>query len=271
MATNTSQNNVVDLNGVLQIQKDYLANLKTQSQDPNSATIINNIQKNLSSTYQDYGNANETTDGLLTHQTEILDIIGKEKKRLEDKKDSVDKVIFGQKRAVELNNSARLKQNSYNYLIIILIITLGAFVLIILLSRHLTIVPQIVYDLLSIIVISLGLYYIVVTFLDIQSRRNMNFNELNLAPLNNSVAGNTVASSTDKGSGDLLSLLNLNACVGADCCGPSTTWDQGNVRCVPISIKSPFTTMDFAYTIGEIPSKKISMNTPYEFTGYMPV
>jgi hypothetical protein len=274
-------NNVVDVNGLLQVQKDYLTVLKDKSQDPNSAPIVSNIQTNLTATYNDYNAANVTTDGLLTHQNEVLDIIGNEKKRLEDKKNSVDTVIFGQKRAVELNNSNRLKQNAYNYLIVIFLITLGAFIAIILLSRYLTIVPQIVYDLLSIIVISVGIYFIVLNFFDIQSRSNMNFNELDLAPLPNAVAGNTVAKSSSDTSSDLLQLINVNGCVGAECCGPNTLYDQSNNICIlrtgtgtgtaTSTTRAPFTTMDFAYKVGELPNKKISVNTPYEFTNYVPI
>jgi len=85
--TNPATNNV-DLNGLLSIQQNYLTYLKTQSQDKNSAPIIKNIQTNLTDTYNNYVNANETTDGLLTHQKEMSDIVDTERQRLIDKKEN---------------------------------------------------------------------------------------------------------------------------------------------------------------------------------------
>jgi hypothetical protein len=270
--SNTNQQNTFDLHGVLDVQKDYLANLKTQSQDPNSAQVINTMQQNLSSTYQNYVEANVTTDDLLTHQEKVLDIVENEKKRLENKKQSVDTVIFGQKRAVELNNSNRLRQQAYTNLLIIFILTLGAFVLIMVLSIHFTIIPQTVYDLLSIIVISVGIYFASIQFLEIQSRSKMNYNQLDLAPLNNSVSGNTIAGNTSaSGTGNLLDLINTSGCIGSDCCGPGSSWDQGNSVCRATSLINAFTTMDFAYNSGDLSKTNISANGPYEFSDYVPI
>jgi uncharacterized membrane protein len=256
----------VDLSGVLTVQKDYLANLKNQSQDPNSSSIITNLQSNLSNMYNDFTKANVSTDGVITNQNQMLDIVNSEKKRLLDKKQSVDTALYSQKRAVELNESNRLKQNSYTNLLIVFIITLVLFIGITVLSNTLTFVPQTVFDLLSIIVISLGIYIGIVTYLDILSRNNMNFNELNLGSLENNKAGNTVAS----GSGGISNLLSgLEGCVGSDCCGPNTVWDQGNGICKSISIVSPFTTMSFAQQNGDISS--VSANSAYEFLDYLPI
>jgi len=248
----------VDLNGVLNIQKDYLGNLSAS--DPDSAAVIRQIQSNLSNMYTDYAAANTSTDSALTRQKEVLDIVNAEKKRLQDKKQGVDNAAFGQKRAVELNNSNRLKQNSYTNLLIILIITLVLFVGIMIASNYLTFIPQVVFDLLSIIVISVGIYIALYSFLDIQGRNNMNFNQLDLAGMNNSIAGNSKAA----GAGGPKNLITGDfGCVGSDCCGPATIWDQGNNIC-----KQGFTTMSFSYNTGDI--TKVAANGPYEFDDYVP-
>jgi hypothetical protein len=270
--SNMNQPNTFDFRGVLDIQKDYLANLKTQSQDPNSAQVINTMQQNLSATHQNYVNSNISTDALLTNQEKVLNIVENEKKRLEDKKQSVDTVIFGQKRAVELNTSNRLRQQSYTNLLIIFILTLGAFVLIMVLSIHFTIIPQSVYDLLSIIIISVGIYFGSLQFLEIQSRSKMDYNKLDLATLNNSVSGNTLAGNTAaRGTGNLLDLINTNGCVGSDCCGTGSSWDQGNSVCRATALINAFTTMDFAYNSGDLSKTNISANGPYEFSDYVPI
>jgi hypothetical protein len=247
----------VDLNGVLNIQKDYLGNLSAS--DPDSAAVIRQIQSNLSNMYTDYATANTSTDSSLTRQKDVLDIVNAEKQRLVAKKQGVDNAAFGQKRAVELNNSNRLRQNSYTNLLIILIITLALFVGIMIASNYLTFVPQVVFDLLSIIVISVGIYIALYSFLDIQGRNNMDFNQLDLAGMNNSVAGNAKAS----GAGGTNLISGSTGCVGSDCCGPSTVWDQGNNIC-----RQGFTTMSFSYNQGDI--TKVAANGPYEFDNYVP-
>ena len=248
----------VDLNGVLNIQQDYLGNLSAS--DPKSAAVINQIQQNLSHMYTDYAAANASTDSTLTRQQDVIDIVNSEKNRLQAKQQGVDNAAFGQKRAVELNNSNRLRQNSYTNLLIILIITLSLFVGIMIASNYLTFVPQVVFDILSIIVISVGIYIALYSFLDIQSRNNMDFNQLNLPGLKNSTAGNTIAA----GAGSSTNLITgSTGCVGSDCCGPKTNWDQENSICV-----QGFTTMSFSYNKGDI--AKVSANSPYEFEDYVP-
>jgi hypothetical protein len=250
----------VDLKGVLTIQKDYLGNLKAS--DAESAQVINTIQQNLTSMYTDYATANPQTDSAITRQKDVLNIVTEEKKRLEEKKQGVDNAAFGQKRAVELNNSNRLRQNSYTNLLIVLIITLVAFVLIMIASNYLTFVPQVVFDLLSIIVISVGIYVSLHSFLNIQARDKMDFNRLDIPGLNNTTAGNSIAKGT--GPGGLTNLISGAGCVGSDCCGPQTKWDQGNNVC-----KQGFTTMTFSYNTGDI--TKVASNGPYEFENYVPV
>jgi len=249
----------VDLNGVLNIQKDYLGNLSAS--DPNSAAVISQIQSNLSHMYTDYAAANVSTDAAITHQNDVLDIVNAEKQRLNNKKQGVDNAAFGQKRAVELNNSNRLRQNSYTNLLVVLIITLALFVGIMIASNYLTSVPQVVFDLLSILVISVGIYIALYSFLDIQSRNNMDFNQLDLAGLKNSVAGNAKASGA---SGTNL-ITGSTGCVGSDCCGPNTTWNQEQNIC---EVKQGFTTMSFSYNKGDI--TKVAANSPYEFDNYVP-
>jgi hypothetical protein len=254
-----------DLTGLLEIQKGYLANLGTTaaSQNPNTATDIRDVQTKLDNAYNSYKTADATTSGLLTQQNQVMDIVNTENKRLLDKKNSVDGILVAKKRSAELNNSNRLRQNGYTNILIVFIIVLVVFILISIASSRLTFIPQFVFELLIVIDICVGGYFAFIMFLNIQSRRNMNFNELDLPPLkNNAVVGNARA----EGTGNLLDSIDLNGCAGSDCCDPTTTiWDKGKLVCV----KSPFTTMSFAYNVGDLPKKKISANEPYEFSNYM--
>jgi hypothetical protein len=117
-------------------------------------------------------------------------------------------------------------------------------------------------------VISAGIYIALFNYLDIQSRNNMDFNELDLAGLDNKVGGN----SKDASNGDLLS--GLNGCMGSSCCDPNTTvWDKGNGVCKPMTIKQGFTTLTFNYIPGDpasMTSATAKSATPYEFDSYVP-
>jgi len=257
----------VDLNGVFNVQKDYVAKLPT---DQNTAPIISDVRSNLDKMYFNYTSAGMSTDAVLDHQNKMLDIVKTEKQRLQDKKESVDNAFNGQKRAVELINSNRLQQHSYTNLIIVLIITLVLFIGIMMLSSYFPFVPQVVFELLSIIVISAGIYISLYSFFDIESRSNMNFNELDLPGLKNSLAGNTRA----EGTGNWRDLLggSIGGCITSDCCGPNTEWDNGNTVCVPVSLfRNGFTTMSFAYDTGDLTNTNISSNSPYEFENYVRV
>jgi hypothetical protein len=262
----------INLNGLLEIQKGYLADLGSDAKSklPATATDISNIQSKLDNTYNSYKAADITTSNLLTQQDQVLDIVNTENKRLKDKKDSVDGILVAKKRAAELNNSNRLRQNGYTNILIVFIITLVVFILISIASSRFTFIPQIIFEMLIVLDICVGGYFAFVIFLDIQSRRKMNFNELDLGTMNNSGLGNNRPEST----GDLLNGINFNGCVGSDCCDPdTTTWDKGNSVCVQKdlfpSLISPFTTMSFSYNVGDMQEKKVLANEPYEFSNYM--
>jgi len=270
MGDSNPNTNNIDLNGLLSIQQDYLTYLKTQSQDKNSAPIIDDIQQNLTLTYNNYVDANQTTDGLLTHQAEMSDIVDTERQRLVDKKESVDRILFGQKRAVGLNDGQRSRQKAYTYVIIVFIITLGAFILIYMLSTFFPMVPQFVFDLASIIVFCTGAYVIGTTLIDINSRSKMNYDELDLNTLTIPPKGNTIASSTDNGTGSLYDLFSEPGfCYLGDCCGKGTTWDKVNYMCVPgNTLVSGFTSINLSNLSD--PKYNVSVNTPFEFDQYVP-
>jgi len=211
--------------------------------------------------YSNFNNQRTNARSVIDQQAKLKDIVTKENQRLQDKKDSVDKAVSGQQRAVALNESNRLRQNSYTNLLIILIITLVLFILIMVASNYLTFIPEIVFDILSIIVISIGIYIALNRYLDIQSRNNMNFNELNLVGLPNKLAPKSPPPGSTN-SGDLLA--TLDECVGSSCCSPGTKWDQGNGVC-----KENFTTLTFSYDTSRT-SANAASNSAYEFDKYLP-
>uniref|UniRef100_A0A6C0JQ83 Uncharacterized protein n=1 Tax=viral metagenome TaxID=1070528 RepID=A0A6C0JQ83_9ZZZZ len=236
----------IDINGALSVQQNLLNN--PSNQPPN---VIDNIKGNLNSLYRSYREADASTDAVLTQQSKVKEIVDSEFKRLTDKKKSVDNSLVGQKRIIELNNSNRLRQQGYTKLLVIFIITLVLFVLLIILSKNITFIPQIFFELIAIIIISISIYLAFNTFLDIQSRSKMDFNKLDIPEIKN-ISGNTIASGSET---NLMS--SLNVCITSDCCGPETKWDILQNKCVKEVKQQGFTTLS-----------NIGNNEPTEFSNY---
>jgi hypothetical protein len=61
-----------------------------------------------------------------------------------------------------------------------------------------------------------------------------------------------------------LGSINLNSCVGSDCCDTGTTWSASKATCVPIQ---GFTSINDAYKTGDLKGNAIP-NSPNEYSKY---
>jgi hypothetical protein len=259
----------VDLSGLFEIQKNYLNNLKSSSSNPESVDKINDVQKQLQNLYSSFSTAKTSTDSILDHQNEMLDIVNKENNRLALKKQSVDTALDGKKRAIKLNESNRLRYEQYTKIIIVIIITLALFIGISITSKFLPFLPQFIFDILSIFVITIGLFTSYFIFLNMQMRSNMNFDELDLpGPKILSEEEIQKGKAQEAKYGNLLGSIDLVGCMGSDCCDVGTLWDTGNSVCRPIvPFQNPFTTISVAYKQGDI-NGPVKSNSPNEFESY---
>ena len=86
-----------------------------------------------------YNGLNSTTlntNDVLIKQTEMINIVNNEQRRLNEKKQSVDNALEGQKRLITLNNSYRLRYADYTKMIIIITILLSIFILVSLAKKY---------------------------------------------------------------------------------------------------------------------------------------
>jgi hypothetical protein len=86
-----------------------------------------------------YNGLNSTTlntNDVLIKQTEMINIVNNEQRRLNEKKQSVDNALEGQKRLITLNNSYRLRYAEYTKMIIIITILLSIFILVSLAKKY---------------------------------------------------------------------------------------------------------------------------------------
>lgn len=223
-----------DLTGLFNIQKDYLAGIAQNSSDVDLNAKVSSLQSNLDTLYKDFDKSNKSSSAVLARQQEMSSIIDEEKSRLEQKKQSIDNALVGKKRAIELNETYRMRQSQYTRIKIVIVIVLVICIALTLLNSRFPIVPSIIITLINMIVIVTGSIYCLFIYAAISSRSPMNYNELDLAgpaaTTASDVAANQVAASK---AGNLLGTINLLGCVGVACCSTGTKWDNEKSKCVP--------------------------------------
>jgi len=254
-----------DLSGMINVEKALLGSIKNQE----NSSIINNIND----VFDKYYTTDKTVNDTLTHQQNMLNIVGRENDRLKVKKDEIDTAYTGKQRAVALNDSYRLRYKQILKIILVIIITIVLFIAIIFASRAFPFIPSFVFEILSIIVVSLGILIVYSMTISLLSRSKVYYNELNLPPPG--VSGNAIATSLKKRSNqdvdDLLRSLDLNICYGSSCCDLGTHWDSGNGVCAG-NTYSNFTTINLSQLKGEFEFNKLVMpNSPNEFSDYTPI
>jgi len=232
-----------DLNGVIGLQQKLL-NLITTDAAPGDAAVVGEINQQLAGVATSLQTANSAIGPTLTYQQEVNDILQRENRRLTVRKDAIDKAYEGQKRMVSLTDSITAKNQAYNYILFVLVLTLFAFVGIKFLYSFEQI-PSALLDILSIVIISLGLIYCVYLYMDIQRRYNMNFNQITLAePIKKTPAEMQKDMENNIKSGNLYGLAkNTNTasgCRGSACCPTGTTFNEKYNVCVPDKV--PFDT-----------------------------
>lgn len=254
-----------DLSGMINVEKGLLNSIKNND---NAATI-----QSINSVFDNYYNSDKTVNDTLTHQQDMLKIVDTENDRLNKKKDEIDTAYTGKQRAVALNDSYRLRYKQILKIILVIIITIVLFIAIIFASRTFPLVPSFIFEILSIIVVSIGIIIVYSMTISLLSRSKVYYNELNLPPPG--ISGNTTATSFKRNYNqevdDLLSSLDLNICYGSSCCDLGTHWDSGNGVCAG-NTYSNFTTINLSQLQGEFEfNKSVMPNSPNEFSDYTPI
>ena len=211
--------------------------------DGNIDVLINKYNKVVMS----YTNIGTTYDVVLQNQNTLSNIINTEQSRLEEKKELVDTSIFEQKRAQSLNESYRQKYNYYIYIIVAIILLFVSFIVIGEVSKTITFIPSVVYDLLYIVSITVVGFFIYFTMLDIARRDHMDFSKINVNPPKE-LSADELEKQRDSNYGGVDMMPKF--CVGSDCCKPDdvnypSIWDIETGRCVAENFKMQY---DHSYT-----------------------
>jgi len=247
--------------GLVNIQSDYLNSIKGNL-SAQQRSQIDDVQKRLSDVNTTLNGSN--TNALYSQQRNMIDILDKEKERLNLKKEKIDAALDGKQRILDLNESYRARNADYIYLLAYFVLTLAVLLVI---SKVVKIfaISSSISDIIYIIILSISFIYIYLQYLDISSRDSLYYDKLNLKPPK-ILTPEEIAQQTLKNQeaakysnvSDLLGTINVGGCVGPLCCSGDTIWDANNSVCVK---GSAFTTLE---NINEF----IQPNSPNEFIRY---
>ena len=218
-----------DYNGTITINNTTFTNTGTLT-DANIDDLIAKYNKVIKS----YSDINSSYDIVLQNQSTLANIINTEQDRLEEKKELVDTSIFEQKRAQSLNESYRQKYNYYIYMIVAITLLFVSFIVISQVSKTITFIPSVVYDLMYIASITIVGFFIYFTMIDIARRDHMDFSKINVNPPRELTSDDLEKQRDSNYNGiDMMPKF----CVGSDCCNPDddtnpTTWDVDTGRCI---------------------------------------
>jgi hypothetical protein len=179
---------------------------------------INDKIKSVSNVLQHpYGAA------VLERQSEMNNIIQSEKLRLENKQHSIELATTSQNRLITLNENYNKKFTEYIKMIISITIALAIIAIVTFFK-----LPSSIIIIVSIIVLSIALIYIITIYSSISSRDNIYFDELKY---------DTVESTNSSNLNQLpqgVVAANINSiCQGRDCCSTSDVWDATILKCIP--------------------------------------
>ena len=247
----------VDINGLLQIENDYLNNSPILSGkiSPGTAPQIDNLKTQITKLQSSVANVSEP---VLIHQNELTDIVNNETKRLNSKKASIENATTTQKRMIHMNDSDSKKNAEYIKMMIAGVIVLAIIIGLIFLTRIFPFIGGIVVFII-VLLISTYIIYCAHKYVVISSRDKMDFDKLSTTSPNIQTSSQIASElKANQASGNLLGSLNLGGCIGSSCCDVGTVWDISGQMCIPMilpkHVVSGFTTLNSAYKNGDISS-----------------
>ena len=225
--------NYVDLKNVIDLQKNFINSAGALTATGIEAT--NTLDNKLAELSSSLNTATSSIGPTLTYQDDVQIVLDREKARLEAKKNGMDETYQGQQRMVDLTNSQTKKNNAYNLILIVAVIT---FLVVLGIKQVYDngIIPNTVLDIMNIVILSVGMIYCVVLYMDIYNRSNMDFDQITLdQPYQKSQAEIDADRAKQLASGQLSdATAGANAgCIGAQCCPVGSTFNEYNKICVP--------------------------------------
>ena len=235
----------IDLKNLVDLQKSFINTAGTVGATDAQKAAVNELDTKLQTLSTNLNAATSSIGPTLTYQTEVQTILDREKDRLDAKKSTIDAAYMGQQRMVDLTNSQTKKNKAYNLILIVAVIT---FLVVLGIKQVYDngVIPNTVLDIMNIVILSVGMIYCVVLYMDVYNRSNMDFDQIALEqPYRKSQAEIDADRAKQLASGQLSdATAGANAgCAGAQCCPAGSTFNEFNKICVPNT--APFGTAGY--------------------------
>jgi uncharacterized membrane protein len=163
---------------------------------------------------------------VIQHQEYIKQAIADENDRINQKKQSVDYAVSGQKRDIQLNQSYRKKYMVYTNILICVVVALIIYIVFSSINLAYGSFSAFAMNSLAFALLSFCIFYIIFALYTIQTRDPLNFDELVLpAPI---IGSNVVVADAS-----MNIIANYGNCANSDCCNVGTTWNSDLAKCEP--------------------------------------
>jgi ABC-type multidrug transport system fused ATPase/permease subunit len=150
--------------------------------------------------------------------------------RLEKKQQNAESITQSQMRLTDMNDSYRKRYSKYVQVLMVLVFAYALYLAVILLQKMFPVIPQIVIDVITVVLIFLVAFYLFNTAWELYSRSLLNYDELDL--LQNDSSGVDVSKLAEEGQIFDFQGTELT-CIGQDCCPEDThTYDSDTNKCV---------------------------------------
>ena len=171
---------------------------------------------------------------LVKQQTELIGLAQEHSNNLLSDVNKLDSAKETKQREVQLKQNSGDRLTYYNYMLLVLIAGFMAYIGIYLIEKNAPFIPEYVFVILKIIVVSVAIIFCLKIYVIIQSRDPLNFNKLNLVkPGVDSPEDAEKKRQQAENEGDLIGAVS-DKCSGKDCCGENTVWDEQKMLCVPV-------------------------------------
>ena len=173
---------------------------------------------------------NGISETALSAQGATALILLDENQQLIAKRQNITDAKFGQQRIIDLNRSHSKKTAAYTKVMIFTAVALGIILILKLVGG--AFIPEPIFALIYVILISASILYGVFTYSDVNAREATNYDRLNIPPPVDtmSAADKAKALATAKASGDLMG-LSSGVCAGQACCSYDQAYDSSLNKC----------------------------------------
>lgn len=216
-----------NLHGIENVQARQIADITNVLYNNENPPPLSDMQDNLMQINDSMGVLNDGMKNVLSDQINVKDLVQRENQRLEHKQEQIDEARESQNRMLNLNDSYRKRYSAYLKMIAVLTIALVIVWLMRLLPNYLPFIPSIVFDIVVIIVVFLGFVVLYFQYTEIQKHNPLNYDELNYpGPEFKKIGIPTSTPTPTPGTG-----FGPFGCIGPQCCGPNTVWDEKKALC----------------------------------------